>query len=146
MAETKFHFGSVLLVDDSEIDVLVNRRLIELTLFASNITVTTTAEEALHFLREECASSESAPDWIFLDMYLPMMNGFDFIEEFKSLPDFITGKSKIIILSVFQNQEKLQKVFEYKFVAGQLDKPLTQKALKDIAEKKPILANNNISI
>lgn len=136
MAETKFHFGSVLLVDDSEIDILVNRRLIELTFFASNVIVTSSGEEALHFLREECNTAESAPDWIFLDMHLPIMSGFDFIEEFKTLPDFITGKTKIIVLSVFQKQEQLQKVLEYKFVAGQLEKPLTQEALKMLAINK----------
>ena len=133
MAENKYHFGSVLLVDDSEIDILVNRRLIELTFFASAIHVTTNGEEALKFLREECGSTATVPDWIFLDMHLPVMSGFDFIEEFKLLPAYITSKSKIIILSVFQKQEHLKKVLEYKFVAGQLDKPLTQQALKKLA-------------
>jgi CheY-like chemotaxis protein len=136
MSENRFHFNRVLLIDDSEIDVLVNRRLIELTRFASSITITRTAEEALHFLIEECNSESAIPDWIFLDMHLPIMSGFDFIEEFKKLSPSITGKSKIIILSVFQQQEKLQIVFENKFVAGQIDKPLTQKALQDLAANK----------
>ena len=132
MSSYKFHFGSVLLVDDSEIDILVNRRLIELTFFASEIYVTTNGEEAINFLRNECNSSENIPDWIFLDMHLPVMSGFDFIEEFKTLPEYITSKSRIIILSVFQKQEHLKKVLECKFIAGQLDKPLTQQALKNL--------------
>ena len=126
-------FNSVLLIDDSEIDVLVNRRLIEITGFASNVIVTGTAEHALHYLIEECKDATHAPDWIFLDMYLPMMNGYDFIEEFKLLPDFIQQKTKIIVLSVMQNPEHLKKVFANDFVAGQFEKPLTQQALKEIA-------------
>jgi CheY-like chemotaxis protein len=141
MSTSSFIFDSVLLVDDSEIDVLVNRRLIELTRFAGQVTVTSSGEEGLHFLREECSSKEKAPDWIFLDMHLPMMSGYDFIEEFKSLPDYITEKSKIIILSVFQKQEKLQKAMENHFIAGQLEKPLTQQALKDLAINKTIKIN-----
>lgn len=141
MAESKFHFGSVLLVDDSEIDILVNRRLIELTLFASSVIVTSNGEEALHFLLNECSSPESVPDWIFLDMHLPMMSGFDVIEEFKNLPKFIKEKTKIIVLSVFQKQEQLQKVLEYDFVAGQLDKPLTQQALNLLAINKTTKIN-----
>jgi CheY-like chemotaxis protein len=132
MSNSGLHFQHVLLIDDSEIDVLVNRRLIQLTNFASAVTVTSSGEEALHFLREECTSAKDAPDWIFLDMHLPMMSGYDFIEEFKALPSFITGKSRIIILSVFQKQEMLIKAFENKFVAGQFEKPLTQQALLDI--------------
>lgn len=134
----KFNFNNVLLVDDSEIDILVNRRLIQLTSFAANVTVTSSGEEALHFLREECKSAAHAPDWIFLDMHLPMMSGFDFIEEFKELPEFIREKTKIIILSVFQKPERLQKVLEYSFINGQLDKPLTQEALRSLAEKNTI--------
>ena len=130
----RFHFKSVFLIDDSEIDVLVNRRLIELTSFASTVTVTTTGEEAIKLLKEECSTPDSSPDWIFLDMHLPGMSGLDFIEEFKTLPEFILKKSKIIILSVYLKQEQLQKVFENKFVAGQLEKPLTQQALKNIVE------------
>jgi CheY-like chemotaxis protein len=128
-------FNHVLLVDDSEIDVLVNRRLIELTQFAASVTVTGSGEEGMNYLRNECTPG-SAPDWIFLDMYLPEMSGYDFIEEFKTLPSFITDKTKIIILSVFQKQERLQKALEYDFVAGQLEKPLTQGALRQLAIQK----------
>lgn len=122
-----------MLIDDSEIDVLVNRRLMQLTDFAFNIVVTETAEQALRYLKEECGNAIQVPDWIFLDMYLPMMNGYDFIEEFKLLPDFIQQKTKIIVLSVMQNPEHLKKVFANNFVAGQFEKPLTQQALKEIA-------------
>ncbi|MCX6290549.1 MAG: response regulator [Bacteroidetes bacterium] len=133
---------STLLVDDSEIDSLVNRRLIELTNFSEQCIVTHSAEEALYFLQEECRSADDAPDWIFLDMYLPLMSGYDFIDEFKKLPAFITGKTRIIVLSVFQKQERLQKVFENKFVFGQLEKPLSQQALRNLAEgaKEKIIA------
>lgn len=133
MSDKKFSFTTTLLVDDSEIDVLVNRRLIELTSFSENIIITHSGEEALQFLRSECKSSAQAPDWIFLDMYLPLMSGYDFIEEFKNLPSFIRNKTKIIVLSVFQKQERLLKVFENNFVFGQLEKPLTQQALKNLA-------------
>lgn len=133
-------FKNALLIDDSEIDILVNRRLIELTNFASSVSVTGSAEEALHYLREEC-SADSAPDWIFLDMHLPGMDGYEFIEEFKQLPSFITKKSKIIILSVYQKQERLQRALEYDFVECQFEKPLTQEALRMLAQKKSVLTN-----
>jgi CheY-like chemotaxis protein len=137
-----FSFRSTLLIDDSEIDVLVNRRLMELTFFSENIMITHSAEEALNLLRNECSSADHAPDWIFLDMYLPLMSGYDFIEEFKTLPSFIRDKTQIIVLSVFQNQDRLQKVFENKFVFGQLEKPLTQQSLKNLANgaKENIIA------
>ncbi|MCC7231700.1 MAG: response regulator [Bacteroidia bacterium] len=146
MTDSGFTYNSVLLVDDSEIDVLVNRRLMELTSFAARITVTSSGEEALHYLREECGSASSAPDWIFLDMHLPMMNGYDFIEEFRNLPGFITGKTRIIILSVMPNPEQLKKVFQYEFMFDQIDKPLTREALltlKQVPEKLNVSSGKN---
>ena len=62
------------------------------------------------------------------------MSGYDFIEEYKSLPEYIRQKSKIIILSVFNKPEQLKKVFENSFVVGQLDKPLTQQARHELAK------------
>ena len=130
----QFSFSSVLIVDDSEIDVLVNRRLIEITRFARNIIITHNGEEALQYLKSECNSAKDAPDWIFLDMHLPVLSGYDFIEAFKKLPGYICIKSKLIILSVIQNPESLKEILKYDFVFGQMDKPLTQKALLDLAE------------
>ncbi len=138
MITPDFYFHRALIIDDSEIDVLVNRRLMELTRFASDIIVTTTGEQAIHLLKEECANSSHAPDWIFLDMHLPGMSGYEFIDEFKRLPDFITHKTKIMVLSVFNKPEHIKKIFENCFVAGQIEKPLTQQALKDIAHKKSV--------
>ena len=46
---------------------------------------------------------------------------------------FIKDKTKIVVLSVFQKQEKLERVFENKFVLGQLEKPLTQESLRQLA-------------
>ena len=131
-----YTFSHILLIDDSEIDVLVNRRLMELTHFASHVTITSTAEEAVDFLRNEVTNADQAPELILLDMHLPGMSGFDFINIFKSLPDFIQNKTKIVVLSVFQKQEDIDRVFENKFVTGQLDKPLTQESLRTLASWK----------
>jgi len=136
MPDQKFSFKTTLLIDDSEIDVLVNRRLIELTSFSESIVVTQSAEEALYYLHQECLSESKAPDWIFLDMYLPLMSGYDFIDEFKNLPAFIKNHTKIIVLTVLQKQEQLQKLMENKFVFGQLEKPLTREALHRLAERR----------
>jgi len=128
-----YTYSHVMIIDDSEIDVLVSRRLMELTHFASHVTITSTAEEAVDFLKNEVTNSMQAPEVILLDMHLPGMSGFDFINLFKTLPGYIVDKTKIVVLSAFQKQEKIEKLFENKFIAGQLDKPLTQESLRKLA-------------
>ena len=73
-ATPPFSYGSVLIVDDSEIDVLVNRRLMEITRFAGQVIIAHDGAEALRYLQEECRHASDAPDWIFLDMHLPVMS------------------------------------------------------------------------
>ena len=131
-----YTYQHVLLIDDSEIDVLVNRRLMELTHFASHVTIASTAEEAIDFLRNEVLNADQAPELILLDMHLPGMSGYDFMKIFATLPDYIQSKSKIVVLTVIQKPEEKEKLFENKFVAGQLEKPLTQDALRKLAEWK----------
>ena len=101
-----FSFERVLLIDDSEIDVLVNRRLIELTRFARQVEVAVSGEDALELLR----NASEMPDWIFLDMHLPGMNGLEFLEELS-----VTGynHSRIILLSVMTRPEDLQKLCRF---------------------------------
>jgi CheY-like chemotaxis protein len=132
-ANSPFTFGSVLIVDDSEIDVLVNRRLMEITRFAGQVVIAHDGAEALNYLEKECRTAAEAPDWIFLDMHLPVLSGIEFIEAFKRLPDAIRTKSKIIILSVLQKPEMLEEILQNDFVYGRLDKPLTQQALNQLA-------------
>ena len=76
----QFSFGSVLIVDDSEIDVLVNRRLIEITKFAREVIITHNGEEAFNYLMK--CNSAAIPDWIFLDLHLPVMSGFEFLDNY----------------------------------------------------------------
>jgi CheY-like chemotaxis protein len=141
MGDSKFTFQTTLIIDDNEIDVLVNRRLITLTNFSENVIISSTAEEALDFLKRECTSAKHAPDWILLDMHLPGMDGYDFVEEFKKLPSYIQDKTKLLILSAFQKQEKLEKVLLNKFVFGQCEKPLTRESLNVLTTNKYVYTN-----
>ena len=131
-----YTYSHVMIIDDSEIDVLVSRRLMELTHFASHVTITSTAEEAVDFLKNEVTNTAQAPEVILLDMHLPGMSGIDFINVFKTLPGYILDKSKIVVLSAYQKQEEIDKLLENTFIAGQLEKPLTQDSLRKLATWK----------
>ncbi|MFN8166199.1 MAG: response regulator [Bacteroidia bacterium] len=134
---------TVLIIDDSEIDVLVNRRLMELTGFSSSIKSMTTGEEGLHYLQNEISNAANAPDYIFLDIHLPGMTGYEFMDAFRELPSFITDKTRIIVLSVFQKPDHLKVIAENPFVLGQVEKPLTKEVLRELSEhdRLPVTAS-----
>ncbi|RMF21231.1 MAG: response regulator [Bacteroidetes bacterium] len=79
----KTAFRTLLLVDDDQATVFLNRRLIEKTGFAQSIAVAGDGMEALQFLQNH---RENLPDLIFLDLNMPRMNGWEFIDHFRRWP------------------------------------------------------------
>ena len=120
---TKFHL--VLLIDDNPIDNLVNQKLIERANLAETIIVKDSAVSAIEYLKSHCDQPESIPDTIFLDIRMPEMDGFQFLEEFDKLPPEVTSKVTIYMLSSSIDPKDISRANENKYVAKFLTKPLS---------------------
>ena len=129
MAE-KSKYSKVLLIDDNSIDNFVNKKLIEMTGFASDVEVYESGEEALKALKER--KKDQLPDVIFLDIMMPVMDGFAFLEEFNKLGQDHREKCKIIMLSTSESFQDLNKANKNPLVQKFLNKPLTEAVLEAI--------------
>ncbi|HZG00782.1 MAG TPA: response regulator [Chitinophagales bacterium] len=123
---------NILLVDDNEINNLLHERLIELSDFGAPVVVRQTAPEALEFLLSIADSPDQIPEFIFLDIRMPIMDGFGFMDEFQKMPEALTGKSKVILLSSTLDPEDNEKAKRYPHVVKMLQKPLTVDQLNSI--------------
>ncbi len=125
----------MLLIDDNDTDNFISRRVIELTEFAERVIVKSSGQQALDYLQENAQSPNEIPDLIFLDINMPIMDGFMFLYEFETLPPEIQQKPKVIILSSSEDRRDVDKIITNKAVVKYITKPLTQNDLEAVSSE-----------
>jgi len=136
MSETTQKFITVMLIDDNEIDNLINQKIIEATAICKNILTHTSGKSAIEFLRNmekfSVTVPNALPELIFLDIDMPLMDGFQFLEEFEKLANNTKAYCKIIMLTSSINPQDMGKSKKYEYVKQYINKPLTQDSLKKL--------------
>ena len=134
-APVKPRFKRVLLVDDDMIDNYINERIVTSFGFAGEVVVKTTAFDALAFLVDEQQDPDRLPEFIFLDLNIPVLDGFGFLREFEMVVEkfpVIAERCRIIVLSSSMSPEDIDRASVNRFVTKYLNKPLSEKYLEAI--------------
>src|SRR5579872_6378283 len=121
------HYKTCLLIDDNYIDNFVTRRILESSNFADQVVVSQSATDAIESLR----SGDVTPDVIFLDIRMPMMGGFEFLQEYDKIDIENKKNIKIFMLSSSLDPTDMRKSMNNKYITQFIHKPLTQKALDE---------------
>lgn len=130
MAAKKYR--TVMLIDDNEIDNLINQKMIEAAAVTENIYTHTGAKSAIEFLKnmEKLEMADQVlPDVIFLDIDMPLMDGFQFLDEFEKLTIIAKKKCKIVMLTSSINPQDFNRSKKYENVRLYLNKPLSHDSI-----------------
>ena len=119
-----------MLVDDNEIDIFINQKVIEFNDFASNVINIQSAGQAIELLKK--AGPDEIPEVIFLDLNMPVVDGFKFLYEFSKMADTIREKARIVVLTSSDNSRDKDKIAANTDVLDYVSKPLTDSKLNDI--------------
>lgn len=129
----KAKYGIVMLVDDNEIDNFINERMLMGCQFAETIYINTSTRSAIEFLRNLSVNKKlregHLPSIIFLDINMPILDGFQFIEEFEKLDPELVKSIRIVMLTSSINPSDIERSKKYKSVDGFIHKPLTDQVL-----------------
>jgi CheY-like chemotaxis protein len=126
---TEFSF---IIIDDSELDCFVTQKFLERTNKNFIIKTFQNAEQALEKIGKNRTKFGKVPVIILLDLQMPFMNGFRFVEAFEKFPPEIQKKYMIIILTVLtpaSDPNDTHRILTYKTVNSIIEKPLTKEKL-----------------
>jgi len=121
----------IILVDDNEIDLLLHERLITLQQISRTIISFNNANKALEFLSSNITLHRIPPTIILLDIQMPEMDGFEFLEAFDSYPIKIKSQCHIIMVSSSLDHGDINRTNANPLVVKLLRKPLLAKDLRE---------------
>jgi CheY-like chemotaxis protein len=129
--------NTIFLIDDDEMFNFINENVIRMAGFKCDIKCFTSAEIALKKIEEFLAGSEPDENTIsviFLDINMPGMDGWEFLEEYKKLPESSIAKCKSFIVSSSIDPADIERSKTYSVVSDFISKPLTVKKLDALRE------------
>ena len=131
----KKKLSCILLVDDDADAIFFHQNTLIGMKCTEKIVVAERAEKAIAILRTAIERGNDIPDIIFLDINMPGMNGWQFLEEFAKLDEQATARIVVMMLTSSQNPDDRIKADENKYVRGYVEKFLTNEITEDIISK-----------
>lgn len=128
------------IIDDDPIFVYGTKRIMKEVQFSNAVDVYHNGQDALEKLNETLLLKEAIPDIILLDLNMPIMNGWEFLDQFMALlKTRAMEQTQIYVVSSSVDPRDLEKVREYQVVKGYISKPITPNDLETILGKVPII-------
>lgn len=131
--------GKVLLIDDNEIDLKINSKIINLSGFFDEIILCQSGEEAIQYLTKNLHTPELLPNFILLDIQMPEMDGFEFLEVYRDFPSSFLNNCKLAILSSTLDFGDIKKAEANPLVIKLLKKPLYPNELKELLKEQGLI-------
>ena len=127
-------YKSIMLIDDNDIDNFINEKLIKAYHFAENVYVHSSTKSALEFLKNieitlHEIPTDLIPSCIFLDINMPILDGFHFLDEFEKIAPLLREKMNVAMLTTSLNPSDIEKSKQYANVIKFIHKPLTEAEL-----------------
>lgn len=131
MSNTFPHF---IIIDDSQLDCFIAEKIIQNTETFSSVKTYNRALEALEYIKAS-GKKEDAVTIIILDIQMPLMNGFQFVESFEQLPEEIRTRYAIFMFSSSINENDKNRIKNYPSILQFFGKPISKDTVAKMIEQ-----------
>ncbi|WBO84798.1 response regulator [Hymenobacter yonginensis] len=129
---------SVVLIDDNETTIFLNNRLLTRLEVADNVLTFSRAEQAFDALwgtETTGAPAHGVPELVFVDLKMPGMDGFEFLQRFNELPEPVRQQTVLTVLTTSMHAADTARVAQYPNIEY-LSKPLTEEKMSKLLQKR----------
>lgn len=114
---------NLLVIDDDDINIFIIKKIVEKTGFSVNMVAKTNGQLAIDYLEEITEQPEAFPHLILIDINMPVLNGWEFIEAYEKMN--ISNEVDMYMLSSSVYENDIEKAKTYHVVKGFISKPLS---------------------
>lgn len=128
----EYKYKTAMLIDDNFIDNAINQKILESNFFAEQIIAFESAQKAADYLQKNVVQKNVLPEVIFLDLRMPEVDGYAFLEQLEQIPAFPLHQVKIYVLSSSLDPTDRKKVKKNPLTDIFISKPLTEQILNSL--------------
>jgi len=133
-------FRAAMVIDDNNIDLYLASKMISKSAFAERVLTFTSAVDALAYLQEHARDPAALPEIMLVDIYMPMMSGFEFMEAFSGLPESVRRHCRAFITSSTIDERDIARTESDPLVEAFHEKPISREFLEAIPGRRPASA------
>ncbi|HKG05366.1 MAG TPA: response regulator [Pedobacter sp.] len=121
---------NLLVIDDDEINVFIIKKIASKTGYTVNMTSKSNGQLGIDYLNGLKENSEQFPQLILVDINMPLMNGWEFLEAYEKL--YMPANTHVYMVSSSVYENDIEKAKSYKAVSGFISKPLSLERLTEL--------------
>ena len=125
-------FETIMIIDDNTIDLYITSRVIQKNNIARKVLEYTCALDAIDYLKQNAKNKSVLPNLIFVDIYMPLMSGFEFIQAYSKLPFDLKMHCRVFMVSSTIDDKDISRACADKHVNAFHEKPITKVFLEGI--------------